>query len=205
MTAAKFASLTPDLLARKGEASPSVIVSPAAEIFADKGRLATAGPQRSQRPGSGPTLVIHDTARAEAAHNPTVVHLSESQKSRRPTVTLPAGDSETIGYVAVKKGTPRDQLLRLARETGGEIVIPVDVARNKDGTVLLSIFGAPENFSYDGATGGWAGAEGSSFKGMEDAFDDPTGWAVIIALSESGPASLEICHYGDSAPLRIAG
>lgn len=200
MTAAKFASLTPDLLARKGEAAPSVIVTPAAEFFADTGRLDASGPLRTQRLGSMPTLVIHD-----AANTPRIVHLPDTQKPHRPTVTLPAGDSETIGYVAVKKGTPHDQLLRLARETGGEIVIPVDVARNKDGSVLLSLFGAPENFSYDGATGGWAGAEGSSFEAVENAFDDPTGWSVIIALSESGPPSLEICHYGDSAPLRIAG
>jgi hypothetical protein len=205
MSAAKFASLTADLLARKGEAAPSVIAPPTAEFFADKGRLATTGPLRTQRLGSMPMLVIHDADKTDVANKPTVVRLSDSQKSRRPTVTLPARDTETI-YVAVKKGTPRHELLRLARETGGEIVVPVDVARNHDGTVLLSIFGAPENFAYDGATGGWAGAEGSSFEGAESAFDDPTGWAVIIALSESGgPPSLEICHNGDSAALRIAG
>ena len=200
MSAAKFASLTANLLARKGEAAPSVIAPTAAEFFADKGRLGTTGPLRTM-----PTLVIHDTGKPEAANTPTIVHLSDTQKSRQPMVTLPARDSETIAYVTVKKGTPRNELLRLARETGGEIVVPVDVARNNDGTVLLSIFGAPENFAYDGAAGGWAGAEGSSFEGVENAFDDPTGWAVIIALSESGgPPSVELCHNGDCAALTIA-
>jgi hypothetical protein len=206
MTAAKFASLTPDLLARKGEAAPSVVVPPAVEFFADKGRLAAAAPLRSQRSGSAPVLVIHDAAKADAANKQAVVHLSESQTSRRPTVTLPADDADTIGYIAVKKGTPRDELLRLARQAGGEIVVPVGVARNNDGTVLLSIFGAPENFSYDRATGGWAGAEGSSFEAVENVFDDPTGWSVIIGLAQSGqPPSVELCHNGDCAALTIAG
>lgn len=204
MTAAKFASLTPDLLARKGEAAPSVIAAPAAEFFADNGRLGGAGPLRTQRFASVPVQIIHDAAKADAAHKGTIVHLSESQRSRRQTVTLPAGDGETIGFIAVKKGTSRRELLRLARETGGEIVVPVDVARGNDGTVRLSILGAPENFAYDQEAGGWAGAEGSCFRGMENAFDDPTGWSVIIALSASGGTSIEICHNGDCAALSVA-
>jgi hypothetical protein len=204
MSAAKFASLTADLLARKGEAAPSVIAPPTGECFADSGRLGTAGPLRTQRSGSTPMFVIHDAGKVDAANKATIVRLSASQRSRRPTVTLPVAD-ETIGFIAVKKGTPRDKILRLARETGGEIVVPVNVARNDDGTALVSILGAPETFSYDRATGGWAGAEGSSFKGVENAFDDPTGWSVIIALSESGgPPSVQICHNGDCAALRIA-
>jgi len=203
MSAANFASLTPDLLARKGEAAPSVIAAPAVDFFADNGRFSTAGPLRTQRFGSVPVHVIHDAAKMDGANKSTIVQLSESQRSRRPTVTLPAGDGETVGFVAVKKGTPRNELLRLARETGGEIVVPVDVVRDNDGTVRLSIFGAPENFAYDQTTGGWAGAEGSSFRGMENAFDDPTGWSVIIALSESGGPSIEICHNGDCAALNV--
>src|SRR5215831_17307389 len=116
MTAAKFATLTPDLLARKGEAAPSVIAPPAAEFFADKGGLGASGPLRAQRFGPVPVHVIHDAGKVDTAN--TIVHLSESQRSRRPTVTLPAGDGETIGFVAVKKGTPRHELLRLAQETG---------------------------------------------------------------------------------------
>ena len=190
MSAAKFASLSPDLLARKGGAAPSVIAAPE--------------PLRTQRFASVPVQVIHDAAKADGANKPTIVHLSESQRARRPTVTLPAGDGETIGFIAVKKGISRNELLRLARETGGEIVVPVDVARDTDGTVRLSIFGAPENFAYDRETGGWAGAEGSSFRGMENAFDDPTGWSVIIALSASGGTSIEICHNGDCVALSVA-
>jgi hypothetical protein len=206
MTAVKFASLTPDLLARKGEAAPSIIVSAAAEFFADKDRLATTGPLRAQRQGSMPVLVIHEAGNLETANTRSIVRLSDSQKSCRETLTLPAGDNETIAYIAVKKGTPRHELLRLAREAGGELVVPVDVAHNNDGTVLLSIFGAPENFAYDRAKGGWAGAEGSSFEAVENAFDDPTGWSAIIALPQSGgPPSVELCHGGDSAALRIAG
>jgi hypothetical protein len=120
-------------------------------------------------------------------------------------VTLPAEDNETIALIAVKRGTPRHELLRLAREAGGEIIVPVGVERNSDGSVLLSLFNAPENFSYDQAAGRWIGAEESSFEGTENAFDDPTGWSIAIALSENGPRAIEICHYGEHEELRIAG
>jgi len=202
MTAAKFASLTPDLLARKGEAVPSVIVPPpAVEFFVAKtGHMASL---RTQRFGSGPTLVIHDS---ESGANPIADCTNTSDgKARRRIVTLPADDHETIALIAVKKGTSRHELLRLAREMGGEVIVPVSVDKNGDGTVLLNFFDSPENFSYDPVTGRWIGAEESSFKGAEDAFDDTTGWSIAIALSEDGPQTIEICHKGGSEQLTIAG
>ena len=60
MSAPKFASLTPDLLARKGEAAPSIVAPPIVGFFPERPRVATAGALRMQRAGSLPTLVIGD-------------------------------------------------------------------------------------------------------------------------------------------------
>jgi len=201
MTVAKFASLTPDLLARKGEATPSVIVpQTAAEFFVTK--TAQLSPLRTQRFGSGPTLAIHDSDKT-ADVLPQAANAYDPREPRRRVVTLPADDCETMALIVVKRGTPRAEMLRLAREVGGELIVPVDVEKNSDGSVLLSLFDEPESFSYDPAVGLWIGAEESSFKGAENAFDDTTGWSIAIALSENGPRTIEICHNGDYEELRI--
>jgi len=207
MSAPKFASLTPDLLARKGEAAPSIVAPPIVGFFPERPRVATAGALRMQRAGSLPTLVIGDAFPAmqtDDAEASIPQPPAKAKKASGRTVTLPADDSETIALIAVKKSTPRHELLRLARETGGEILIPIDVAPNADGTVLLSLFDAPETFSYHGATGNWIGAEGSSFKGEADAFDDVTGWSITLAFSDSRALpSIGLCHNGDYEELRI--
>ena len=195
MSAAKFASLTPDLLARKGEAAPSAVAPPTVGFFPERPRVANAGPLRLLR--TVPATQTED-AEAGAPQRPTKI-----KKANGRTVSLPAGDSETIALIAVKKSTPRHELLRLAREAGGEILVPVDVAPNADGTVLLSLFDAPETFSYHGATGNWIGTDGSSFRGEADAFDDVTGWSITLAFSDDRAPSIGLCHNGDYEELRI--
>ena len=196
MSAPKFASLTPDLLARKGEAAPSVMVPPIVGFFPERPRVANAGPLRLLR-----TVPATQTEDAEA---PASQRITKNKKANGRTVSLPEGDNGTIALIAVKKSTPRHELLRLAREIGGEILVPVDVARNADGTVLLSLFDAPETFSYHRATGDWIGADGSSFKGEADAFDDVAGWSITLAFSDDRAVpSIGLCHNGDYEELRI--
>ena len=200
MSAAKFASLTPDLLARKGEALPSVIAPPLG-FFPDRPRVATTGPLRMQRPSSLPTLVIGDACPAQADN---VEPLAKTKKATGRTITLPSADTETIALIAVKKSTPRHELLRLARETGGEIIVPVEVAPNADGTVRLSLFDTPESFSYHRETGNWVGSDGSSFKGELNAFDDVAGWSITLAFSDNRALpSIGLCHNGSCEELKL--
>jgi hypothetical protein len=127
-----------------------------------------------------------------------------AKKLRRRMVTLPPADHETIGLIAVKKGITRHEILRLAREAGGnEIIVPVEVEPKGDGSVMLSLLGALENFAYDPDAGRWVGTEGSLFNGGPDVFDDTTAWSVAITLDEIGPPLVQICHNGECEELKI--
>jgi len=123
MSAAKFASLTASLLARKGEARPSEILPslsypppwpekanrppvlvvparevsrPAAEAYAD-----TPEPERKERA----------SAKAPTGKPPPP---APGPKPHRLMVKLTPSEFETLGLIGVKKGVTRHQLVRSA-------------------------------------------------------------------------------------------
>src|SRR5439155_25883363 len=110
MRGEKFASLTANLLVRKGEAAPSAIMP--SEVLAF---------QRQ------PERVVSQHARDMSPCS------DDMQKSRGITVTLPPAAPEPIGFIGLKRGVTRSQLLRLAMEgCGDEVIVPVEVALNLD-------------------------------------------------------------------------
>jgi hypothetical protein len=138
MSGGKFASLTSGLLARKGEAAPSPIVSgpiasgstrpffhasewidahisvhPREPVHASVWR---DGPQRASTPEwddppshiEAPERVFARPAREIALHS------DHPDKPRRLMVTLTAEEYEMLGLIGVKKDVTRHQLLRIA-------------------------------------------------------------------------------------------
>ena len=183
MRGEKFASLTANLLVRKGEAAPSAIMPSDVLAF-----------QRQ------PERVVSHRAREMS-------HCSDDmQKSRGITVTLPPAQPDTIGFIAVKKGVTRSQLLRLALEgCGDEVIVPVEVDSNVDGSVMLTISDSTEKFTHDADAGGWVGNGGSFLTGDPDLFSEANGWCVTISLHENERPSVEICHHNQREALKLDG
>src|SRR5262245_8065944 len=110
----KFASITSSLLVRKGEAAPSPITSSAPAPIA-------ARPPR-------PVTLLSDVARRksdmvepryvyvpdEAPQSSICDSKADGDKPRRIVLTLTAHEYETLGLVAVKKGSSRHQLAQAA-------------------------------------------------------------------------------------------
>ncbi|HEX5281983.1 MAG TPA: hypothetical protein VFW28_18020 [Micropepsaceae bacterium] len=88
-----FASLTADLLVRKGEAAPSPIMRPQNFRFAEP-----PATHKSERRESAAPLAAIDV----------------SAKPRRMVVNLSAREHEMLALVAVRKGTTPQHLLRKA-------------------------------------------------------------------------------------------
>lgn len=88
-----FASLTADLLVRKGEAAPSAIMRPQNFRFAEP-----PATHKSERRESAAPLATPDV----------------SEKPCRMVVNLSAREHEMVALVAVKKGTTPQHLLRKA-------------------------------------------------------------------------------------------
>ena len=125
---AKFASLTAGLLVRKGEAVPSSVVAsqatsvprtvhraPAIERISDRGETPT--------PRSAPTFdktrmvtVSPTEMTSEPDEVPMARFASQFDKTRRLMVTLTHSEYQILGLIAVKKGTTRQHLSRLAFE-----------------------------------------------------------------------------------------
>lgn len=103
MSAGNFASLTAGLLARKGEAEPSPVMS--SQVFPFAQRVAPA-PVDALVP-AGPTP---QRKRRELPAETTVADMSA--KPRRMFVQLSAKEYEALGLVAVKRGTTPQHLLR---------------------------------------------------------------------------------------------
>ena len=105
MSGGNFASLTAGLLVRKGEAKPSPIMP--AETFPFAQRVAPIPAQApipaGPAPQSGPRQLPAPSPMADAPAIP-----------RRMFVQLSAKEFETLGLVAVKKGTTPQHLLRKA-------------------------------------------------------------------------------------------
>ena len=126
MSGAKFASLTAGLLVRKGEATPSPIVSPAFSL--------PRPPERLIAPERAIPFCAHDATPPAAQARPSAPEKKDPpkpvsiappgeppppvqpEKPRRLMVTLSPNEFETLGLIAVKKGATRHQLLRNALE-----------------------------------------------------------------------------------------
>ena len=195
MSAGKFASLTAGLLARKGEAKPSAI-TPSEPI---------AFPRAAERTEAKGSARAKGHALPRRANNISP-RSDSSPKARGITVTLPPAESETIGFIAVKRGVTRSQLLRLALEGCGDtVIVPVGVVPNGDGSVTLSVSDSTENFSHDEDAGGWVGNCGSFLTGDSDLFSESAGWCITISLEQNRNPSVEICHSNQRERIKFDG
>ena len=123
MNGGKFASLTAELLVRKGEARPSQVVNfPLPHALAPRQRRG-----QTEEPAAGHALAENEPReeRAPAEEPKPAASCREANcgkpppptppgKPRRLMVTLTATEFETLGHMGVKKGATRHQLLRNA-------------------------------------------------------------------------------------------
>jgi hypothetical protein len=107
----RFAPLTSDLFARKGDATPSAVAAKPALFW--------------QREVAPPPVAVAPQPKPKAEATPP---LPPGEKPHRMMVTLSQTEFERIGIAAVKKGLTRQQILRgaidahldrLKREYGG--------------------------------------------------------------------------------------
>ena len=105
MSGGNFASLTAGLLVRKGEAKPSPMMK--SETFPFAQRVARA-------PVVAPIPAVA-TPQSQPGELPVAAAMADVPGiPRRMFVQLSAKEHETLGLVAVKKGTTPQQLLRKA-------------------------------------------------------------------------------------------
>jgi hypothetical protein len=128
MSAQKFASITADLLARKGDASPSGIARPSKATLAwDTQRIvpemvrfspmhATLA-QSVARPPAEVKVPTHEDERGSDDAPPAgfADHVpATADKRHRISLALTTDEHERLGIVAVKRGMTRHQLMRHA-------------------------------------------------------------------------------------------
>jgi hypothetical protein len=134
MSGGKFASLTPGLLVRKGEAAPSSITPPPP---APVRPFARAIERVETRTPAHPVQQVHQTAwqngpqrasewqdlppRVDAPERvfaqsarEIALHSDHPDKPRRLMVSLTTEEYEMLGIIGVKKNVTRHQLLRIA-------------------------------------------------------------------------------------------
>jgi hypothetical protein len=110
---ARFASLTADLLVRKGDARPSAIAAP--EAFAFNAALVDGTQQSIQKTADRADNRSFPIGIISVKKEPRVPEPSEQPvKLHRLVLTLSAKEHEVIGLIAVKEGTSRNALLRQA-------------------------------------------------------------------------------------------
>jgi hypothetical protein len=124
MSNPRFSPITSDLLARKGDATPSTLATKPS-LFWRRAAAPVAEPLRPAaepvRPAAEPARPAPDLRMAPdlrrtpepppAAAPPP---LPDGPRPHKMMVTLSAGDYEKLGIAAVKKGLTRHQLLRVA-------------------------------------------------------------------------------------------
>jgi hypothetical protein len=192
MSAEKFASLTANLLARKGQAIPSSIAPSQPIAFPRASECAEAAGSARGRGRSQRASKIFPRS-------------DSSPTARAITLTLPPADSETIGFIAVKRGVTHAQLLRLTLEGCGDtVIVPVGVDPNSDGSVTLSVSDSTEHFSHDEDARGWVGDCGSFLTGDSDLFSEASGWCITISL-EHGDRSVAIWHNNQRERIKFDG
>ena len=127
MSQPKFAPITSGLLARKGEASPSVGSAKLQVHWREwsealERRLALAAPAQPERgpEGAGITAFISEhvrTVERQAAEANDHDHL------RKIIIRLSREEHEKLGIAAVKKGLTRNQLVRAALDAYAEALL----------------------------------------------------------------------------------
>lgn len=110
MSQGKYAPITSSLLARKGEAAPSPIVSSARPMT-----WLSEVPHKKPAEVSETRFVFTPEDLAPASPSGAGSR-PESEKSRRIVLNLTAQEYETLGLVAVKKGSTRHHLAQAAMD-----------------------------------------------------------------------------------------
>ena len=112
MSAGRFAPITSALLARKGDAAPSLAeCSKLAPRWNDVMPAASAAPQSLPRP------VLTTRAPVSAASAREKLEADSADHPRRIVLSLSPAEHEKLGIAAVKKGLNRNQLVRAALES----------------------------------------------------------------------------------------
>lgn len=96
MSSAKFAAITASLLARKGDAAPSVVVP------------GMAPPRPALVPRDDPAPVPHDDWPFPSEPRQP----NNAEKLRRIVVSVTQEELEALGIAAIKKGTSRHDIVR---------------------------------------------------------------------------------------------
>lgn len=111
MSSAKFASMTASLLARKGDAAPSLATLPARPSAFANGKAPTPPPMPGHldaparpAPAIGP--------KADHPHASPAIHGDGPEKLRRIMVIVTADEFEKLGIAAVKKDKSRHEIVR---------------------------------------------------------------------------------------------
>jgi len=112
----KFASLTAGLLVRKGEAMPSpVLASGSIPLHRALNQPSAVEQVPANGHDSESSLELADDQAETPEQTPAKgTRGSAPDKVRRLMVVLTPGEYETLGLIAVKKGTTRHRLMRMA-------------------------------------------------------------------------------------------
>ncbi len=105
---AKFAPMTADLLARKGEAMPSPLAS---NPFSFHRSVERPQAPAATPPGEGAqpkSPLVHDIRKTPAL----APEVHAPARPRRITVTLTAREHEALGILAVKRDVTRHRIIR---------------------------------------------------------------------------------------------
>ena len=116
MSSAKFAPMTSSLLARKGEAGPSLGAMPAQPAWRDwRGLAEKLSPS---------TTLCEDSEDAEPPPMPIrAVSIHAPEHLRKLIIRLSPEEHERLGIAAVKKGVTRNQLVRAALDSYTEALL----------------------------------------------------------------------------------
>ena len=106
MSSARFAPITSSLLARKGDASPSLATLPI--------RPSAFGDARPPFPAPPPVFAPEcgEPAKPQAPAPSASVHDNHAERPRRIVVSLTADEFEKLGIAAIKKDRSRHEIVR---------------------------------------------------------------------------------------------
>lgn len=111
MSSPKFATMTASLLARKGDATPSVLTPSVRSAHAT---LSETLPIPQNDAGPRPFAAVQQTHALPAAPVPAV---EDVDKPRRIMILIAHGELERLGIAAIKKGVTRHDIVRAALDS----------------------------------------------------------------------------------------
>lgn len=115
MSSRKFAAMTASLLARKGDAAPSLAAASPRPAVATRAEMMMRSDPLPPPPFP-PALQVR--AQPAAPVHPTPVHAADdADKPRRIMVTVTADELERLGIAAIKKGLTRHEVVRAALDS----------------------------------------------------------------------------------------